>query len=225
MPLVPIIVQVEESDFFPTLRTLRKMPACHKVELDWGSLGNGAAEKKAKKDKQPAAEGEAKGGVRGAIKQLLVALMLRGPQHLAVLKKAALQAGYAESSVTQALNEMRRAGYAESGGLGIHQLTSQAYREMKPEPEALALPPPAPDKGEGQRAKPGAAERSAILCLQGAGGSSTRQAMAAAIAADGGKPSTIAGVLMRLVDKGLIKGHGAGNYELTAKGRKLEPGK
>ncbi len=216
MPLVSVIIKVEEIAFIPVLRALHNLPGVAAVDFNMDDLGHRSGS--ARKPKQVTkTDGETM-----SASQLLVTLMAQGPQHLAVLKKGLADAGFSVKGISSALNELRKAGISETGGIGIHKLTEKAMSELNAERKALPAPMADPTKPR----LPTRQHNGSLLILramQAANAPMGRAALTTIIAEVGLATRSLDNALYRIKERGLIKpGETKGFYELTAKGRKFQ---
>lgn len=230
MALVPVTLKIEEVAFIPVMRILHGLPGVADVAFNLDDLRK--SPKQQKTETKPASNGN--GARPHGIKALLIALLLQGPQHLAVLKKHMVNAGFSETGLSSELYMMRKAGITESGGVAIHKLTDKAMRELQQ--ERLALPAPDPEHAESDDpaaprvSKPKLPFRDhngsliilRVMQADGDGGAD-RRSLAHAIREAGLSDKTVDNSLYRLRERGLIRsGPGRGAYLLTSKGRKFE---
>src|SRR5882672_927286 len=226
MTLVPITIKVEEAQFFPVMRLLKSFPGVVDLIFNIDEIEDGKRKPKSKANgfnPQPVEKSQP-----GGLKALMMGLLFRGPQHLAVLRQAVVREGFKEGSINSVLHELRTNGVTESGGVGIHKLTDKVMAELQgdtqPEPRR-ALPPPAKagstEKGP---ASPVGATMTIVMRLlkETSEGRSSRPILVQAVTTAGLSPRSIDGALYRGCEKGLIKAEGDGVYQLTAKGRRLE---
>lgn len=215
MPTLPINLEVEAEAVGPVMIALRKMPGIIKMHLD---LGEGPA---------PAA----KPG-NGNLKQTVLALFARlkgGPVHVDAIRQ---EIGGDKNRVYGVMSALKKEGVVQLAGKRTYQFTAKAMRSLHVEAEPLALPKP-PAKGNGH-AKPKAKSSPTKRAPQGAGPLALRQLLAErgpmtpkdvreALGEKGVGAKSMSGILDRSKRDGLIKkNEKSGEYELTAKGRKLD---
>jgi hypothetical protein len=219
----PISLEVEEIALGTVLRKLHDMPGIVKLDLNLGHGGRGAGRKQLENH---AAQ---KNGGRRAYEQIAVRLLLQGPKHIKEISDAI---GGKISRAYNAMTSLRKQGFTESVGQGIHQLSARGRAAVASASasaqgagaSAGASPPllPAPvSHGPGGRASPGSGNK--VLRAALARGALSIPEVRAFAAANGISQKSISGVLARAKEAGLIKKNGTG-YELTAKGHKIELG-
>jgi predicted transcriptional regulator len=193
------------------------MPGIVKLDLNLGDGGQGAGRKRLENH---AAQ---KNGGRRAYEQIAVRLLLQGPKHITEISHAL---GGKISRAYNVMTSLRKQGFSETAGQGIHQLSARGRAAVANAQGAGAgvSPPllPAPvSHGPGGRASPGSGNK--VLRAALARGTLSVQEMRAFASANGISAKSISGVITRAKDAGLIKKNGTG-YELTAKGHKIELG-
>jgi hypothetical protein len=225
MSTVPVMIHIEEAEFIPVLRKIDGILGVAGIDFSLDSLKNARGAVRKQKMVQEAAISPPEAGEKPSLKQLVLALLMQGPQHLRLLKAATVKAGFAASGISSVLFDMKQKGMIESGGIGIHKLTDATLAELTahkpievtPEPEPLLLEAPR------KRSSPGVARYAVLAALRDANGPVKREALCESLEAVGASPNSITGILERMSNDGLIKhAKEKGFYEVTAKGRRFE---
>lgn len=218
MPVTSISLEVEDIEFIAVLRVLHNLPGVARVNFDLDSLG--------KKNRG----GAAKPNGRPGMKPIILGLMINGPVAYGDMKRATLDAGYKPTSLSQALNELRRSGMVRNGPLGW-SLTPRAEAQIKEAAaqegqasERLALPPPEPPPTQ-RRKRLGDPWTSALVILatlKAAAKPLHRSALREAVVARKFSPGSIDGAMARLKKAGHIEPVGEGIVKITKEGGKVK---
>jgi hypothetical protein len=197
----PILIEVEEIALGSVLRKLHDMPGIAKLNLQLDHGGQGAGRRQL--DEAAATKRLKNGGSQKAVLDFLT----NGPKHIDEISAIV---GGKKSRAYGVMNQLRKQGLTVSGGHGMHALSHKLVPAL-----------PAPARKKGKRASPGAGNI-ALRAALGRGPLSPAD-LKAKLSSNGMSEKSVAGVLHRAREGGLIKRNGNG-YELTARGHKIELG-
>jgi DNA-binding PadR family transcriptional regulator len=204
----PIRLTVEEVALGTVLRKLNEMPGIVTLDLDLGKGGEGPG-----KDKLTQ---EAIKNSETADQTVLKLLIQHGPLTTGAIKKALRWNG---TRVYGAINVLKKKRLIETDSNKVHT----ALKVVQVEAVVPALPSPSKPKishGPGGRASPGSGN--IVLKSILSSGPKTPGEIRKLVAENGVSAKSISGVMERARKSGLIKRNGAGVYELTAKGQKIQ---
>jgi|SRR5882724_11005485 len=218
MASIEVSLKIDEVHFFPNMRVLKALPGIADIFVDLDKLGGS---RKSKKDK-PNGDAAPVRSERGAKTIVLGFLFQNGPQNTDSLKALIASKGFSETGIHSTLSELRKQGFTESAGTGIHKLTEKASAALQEQSAPrLALPPPKEAAAPAKRIKVAAV----VLRLLQASllGRMTRPELTEALQKHGLAARSIDNAVYKMRAEGFVKAtDGSGIYELTAKGKKLE---
>lgn len=231
MATVPISIELEEAYFIPVMKVLHHLNGVAKIDFNLDDLGkkrggkvgprhtNGADPLKVKATNKNAG--------RIGLRPLLYKALYERPHQQAELKQLASDNQYRHSSLSQALNDSRRAGEIATNGKGEWSLTKAMRAKIEATfgeaHEVKALP--APEDDGRRKKKDGVTMPMVILAVlrRVDGGRMRRLDLKPHVAAKGFSDAGLDGGIWKAKDMGWIRpGKEPGEIKITPKGMKVD---
>src|ERR1700752_2479859 len=121
MSLVPITLQIEEMQFIPVMRVLKYLPGVANIEWNFDELGAPLGGNRKPKTTEPENQQKQLG-----LKETVIRILMDGGRRLADLREPVGRVGFKSNSISQALNDLRKAQVVERTDHALWQLTAKA---------------------------------------------------------------------------------------------------